>query len=129
MTRYTKNNTPAYHKLFAWQKADLLAREVYRATLNFPKAELYGLTSQIRRAVLSVVLNIIEGHARQNKNEFRQFLKIAYGSLAEVEYLLVFTKEQGYLTQEESAELEIKRRVCGQALWSYLNRSLDYPLF
>lgn len=120
MTRYTKNNTPAYQKLFAWQKADLLAREVYRATLNFPKSELYGLTSQIRRAVLSVVLNIIEGHARQNKNEFRQFLKIAYGSLAEVEYLLVFTKEQGYLTQEESAELEIKRRVCGQVLWKLL---------
>lgn len=120
MTRYLENNSPAYQKLIAWQKADLLVREIYKITLRFPKHEIYGLTSQLRRAALSVVLNIIEGHARQNKNEFRQFLRIAYGSLAEVEYLLSFAKDQKYLPEAFYKEIENLRRDCGQILWRLL---------
>lgn len=120
MTRYLENNSPAYQKLIAWQKADLLVREIYKITLSFPRYEIYGLTSQLRRAALSIVLNIIEGHARQNRNEFRQFLKIAYGSLAEVEYLIAFAKDQKYLSETPYREIENLRRNCGQVLWKLL---------
>lgn len=119
MTSFS-DGTPAYKKLIAWQKADLLARRVYSVSFNFPKHEIYGLTSQLRRAALSVVLNIIEGHARQSKKEFHQFLKIAYGSLAEVEYLLVFACEQGYFPKKDFEELELLRRECGNVLWRLL---------
>lgn len=120
MTSYPENHTPAYQKLIAWEKSDLLAKEIYITTAIFPKHELYGLTSQLRRAALSVVLNIIEGHARQNRNEFRQFLRIAYGSLAEVEYLLSFAKEQKYLTEMDYKNLEVLRLDCGRILWKLL---------
>jgi len=110
----------SYKRLIAWQKADILALEIYKATRMFPKHELYGITSQIRRSALSVVLNIIEGYARQNKNEFRQFLRIAYGSLVETEYLLYFAKEQTYLTEVEYVKLEGLKKECGQVLWKLL---------
>jgi len=71
------------------KKADLLAKEVYKISRQFPKDELYGLTSQLRRAVLSVPLNIIEGFGRQAKNENRRFLDIAYASLKEVNTLFI----------------------------------------
>lgn len=111
---------PPYQKLIAWQKADLLVKEIYKVTVKFPKYELYGVTSQLRRAALSVVLNIVEGHTRGGKNEFRQFLRIAYGSLAETEYLLVFSKEQKYLDDKEFMVLENSRKECGQVLWKLL---------
>lgn len=66
MKRKTNEYSPGYKKLLAWQVADKLAREAYRITASLPKAELYGLTSQLRRASLSVPLNIIEGYARNN---------------------------------------------------------------
>ena len=81
-------------------KSDLLAKKIYTISLGFPKHELYGLTSQLRRAGLSVVLNIIEGFSRQSPNEYKHFLRIFYGSLQEVKYLLEFSKEQKYLSSE-----------------------------
>lgn len=111
---------PSYKKLIAWEKSDLLARQVYKVTLKFPKTEIYGSTSQLRRAALSVVLNIIEGHGRQNKKEFYHFLRIAYASLVETEYLLSFTKDQGYMTEKEFEQLEEARLSCGQVLWRLL---------
>lgn len=110
----------SYKKLIAWQKADLLAKEIYKATVRFPKSEIYGLTSQIRRASLSVVLNIIEGYARNNKKEFFHFLRIAYGSLVETEYLLEFCSSQGYLDKEDFTRLDLLRKECGAVLWKLL---------
>ena len=110
--------SPPYKKLLVWQVSDELAREIYRATKHFPKDELYGLTSQIRRSGLSVVLNIIEGSSRNSKNEFRQFLRIALGSLAETSYLLEFSLEQKYLSQEEFDKLMVIREKCGRLLWN-----------
>ncbi len=124
MTGKLKEGIPGYQKLIAWEKADLLAKAIYKTAPLFPKHELYGLTSQLRRATLSVVLNIIEGHARQNRNEFRQFLKIAYSSLAETEYLLDFAREQNYLTASKFEELESLRKDCGQVLWRLLKSQL-----
>ncbi len=78
----TKVGKAGYEKLLVWQRADELAYQVYAATKAFPKEELYAMTSQLRRAALSVPTNIVEGYARQGKNEFRQFANIALGSLA-----------------------------------------------
>ena len=72
------------------RKSDDLARSVYKITREFPEEELYGLTSQLRRAALSIPLNIIEGFARRGNRDYRQFLHIAYGSLKEAKYLLYF---------------------------------------
>ncbi len=74
-----------YKKLIAWQKANELAHRVYDLTLTFPKSELFGLISQLQRSALSIPTNIVEGHARNNKNEFKRFLSISLGSLAETE--------------------------------------------
>lgn len=110
----------SYRKLIAWQKADLLAKAVYKTTTNFPKFEIYGLTSQIRRAALSVSLNIIEGYARNNKKEFRHFLRVAYASLVETQYLLEFASVQKYLSQKEFSNLEEMAKECGRVLWKLL---------
>ena len=80
-----------YKKLIVWQKADELAYQIYLTTKTFPKEEIYGITSQLRKAALSVPTNIVEGYGKQSKNELRQFLNTALGSLAEVEYLLSFS--------------------------------------
>lgn len=108
---------PPYEKLLVWQVADRLTKQVYIETRAFPKSEVYGLTSQLRRAALSIVLNIIEGWARNNKNEFRQFLRIALGSLAETRYLLVFANDQGYLSGQKFQELTDQLERSGQLLW------------
>ncbi|OGM05438.1 four helix bundle protein [Candidatus Woesebacteria bacterium GWB1_43_5] len=110
----------SYKKLVVWQKADILAKEVYKLTNKFPKHEIFGLTSQLRRAVLSVPLNIIEGYARNNKKEFRNFLRIAYASLVEVEYLIEFVYLQKYITEEEFERIENIRDECGRLLWRFL---------
>jgi four helix bundle protein len=110
-------NQAGYKKLIAWQKADELAHRVYDLTLQFPKEELFSLTSQIRRAALSVPANIIEGYARNNKNEFRHFLSIALGSLAEVEYYLEFAFERRLIPKKDFDEGERIRANCGKLLW------------
>ncbi len=106
-----------YKKLLAWQKADLLVNKVYDLSVKFPKEEIYSLTSQLRRAALSVVANIIEGHARNSKNEFRHFLSISLGSLAETEYYLEFALKRKYISREDFLEVEGLRSACGKVLW------------
>jgi four helix bundle protein len=78
-----------------------LVRKIYVVTRDFPKDEQYGLTSQLRRAAVSVPSNIAEGAARTSKREFAQFLSVARGSLAEVETQILIAKDLGYLTEEE----------------------------
>lgn len=119
-TQNAKRNTtfqPAYKKLLVWQIADGFAKQIYLITKTFPKIEMYGLTSQLRRASLSIPLNIIEGYSRNSKNEFRQFLRISLGSLAEASYVLEFAYEQKYLTQYDFEKLISLRERCGQLLW------------
>ncbi len=99
------------HKdLKVWQKSIDLVEKVYLLTQSFPKEEKYGLTSQIRRAVISVSSNIAEGAARKNKKEFNQFLYIAVGSLAEIDTQIIISKRLNYISSgtEEKILYEIK---------------------
>jgi four helix bundle protein len=108
-----------YEKLLVWQKADEMAYQVYMATKTFPKEELYAMTSQLRRASLSVPTNIVEGYARQGKNEFRQFANIALGSLAEAKYLLGFCLRLKYLKPQEHKNLDDRAEEVGRLLWRF----------
>ena len=98
-----------YKKLRVWQKADDLAYRVYLETKKFPKDEIYGVTSQLRRAALSVPTNIVEGMGRQGKNELRKFISIALGSLAETEYLLEFCTRLNYLRGVRNSHIVIAK--------------------
>ena len=84
-----------------WQRSHKLTVEIYKETKKFPKEEIYGLTSQIRRAVSSIPTNIAEGCGRRTNAELANFLNIASGSASEVEYELLLAKELGYITVEQ----------------------------
>ncbi|MCB2155338.1 four helix bundle protein [bacterium] len=90
-----------YKDLIVWQKSMQLSLQVYRITKQFPREEVYGLTSQVRRAAVSIPSNIAEGQARKSTREFRQFLSIARGSLAEVETQLLIGMHLGYVGEDE----------------------------
>jgi four helix bundle protein len=92
-------------KLRAFELADGLALKTYQATTNFPKHELFGLTSQTRRAAVSVPCNIVEGCARRSEAEYLRFLDVAYGSVRELEYQTTLAHRLGYLGDEEFASL------------------------
>jgi len=108
-----------YKKLLVWKKADELARAVYKATLKFPKEEVFGITSQLRRAVLSIPTNLVEGQGRQNRGELRQFVNFAMGSAAETEYLLDFCVHLGYLDEEALKQIQPLRHHVGALLWRF----------
>lgn len=105
-----------FHDLKVWEKAHQLTLDVYKATRDFPREELYGLTSQVRRATSSIPANIAEGCGRNTGNELRRFLEIAMGSASEVEYHLLLARDLGFLTPDVHGELnsrtcEIKRML------------------
>lgn len=91
-----------FRDLVVWQKSMELAVNVYELSKLFPREELYGLTSQIRRAVVSVPSNIAEGQGRDNDREFSRFLDIAMGSVREVETQIAIATRLGYLSQDNS---------------------------
>ena len=96
----------SYRDLILWQKAKRLSLEIYRATKSFPKDELYGLSSQIRRAAVSVVSNVAEGQGRMTTGEFIQFLGHARGSLFELQTQLEIAHELGYIERARFAAIE-----------------------
>ena len=91
----------SYRDLVAWQVAVELVTNIYRSTESFPKHELYGLTSQIRRAAVSVPSNVAEGQGRNSPGEFQQFLGHAKGSLMELETQLIIARNLKYLAQTD----------------------------
>ncbi len=105
-----------YRKLKVWVKAHQLALEIYKTSKSFPKEELYGLSSQIRRAAFSVPLNIVEGQASVSNREFHQFLNIANRSLVETEYLLETLQELEILSAGDYARLDDMRNEIGLML-------------
>lgn len=103
-------------------KADLFAHQVYTASRNFPKEESYGVTSQLRRAALSIILNLIEGFARNKRGEYIHFLEISYGSLKETKYLLYFSIKEKYMEENEYKNLILKSEEIGKMIWERMNR-------
>jgi four helix bundle protein len=110
-----------FRKIVAWQKADNLTVLVYEVTgQSFPKHELYGLNSQMRRAAVSVAANIAEGSGKQYLTEFRQFLYTARASLAEVEYYIHLAARLGYLPTEEKTRLEASETETARTLQGFI---------
>ena len=115
-----KNEKEAgYKRLVIWQKADELAYQTYLVTKSFPKEELFGITSQLRRSALSVPANIVEGFGRQTRNEFKRYINIALGSLAETEYYFEFTKKLGLLNEKNYERLQSLRLETGSLLHKF----------
>ena len=105
-----------FRQLKVWEKAHQLALAIYKETKSFPKEELYGLTSQIRRASMSIPTNIAEGCGRQTDAEFARFLQIAMGSASETEYQLILAHDLEFLSKETHEKLhtnveEVKRML------------------
>ncbi len=107
-----------YKKLDVWVKSYQMALDVYKATESFPGSEKYGMTSQTRRAAVSIALNIAEGAGRNTRKDFNNFLCIVNGSLCEVETLLMMAKDLKYIKHEQFTLLirkleEIQKMIFG----------------
>ena len=105
-----------FRQLKVWEKSHQLALAIYKATKEFPKEELYGLTSQIRRASMSIPTNIAEGCGRNTDKEFARFLQIAMGSASEEEYQLILARDLKFLPTESYEQIhndieEVKRML------------------
>lgn len=95
-----------FRKIKAWQLADDSVVAVYEASKGFPREEIYGITSQIRRAASSVAANIVEGASRESAKDYAHFLQIARGSLAETQYFLHLARRLGYLDDTRAFQAE-----------------------
>ncbi len=118
MAREAQNDIRPYRDLIAWQKALELAEQVYRVTDGFQDGERYGLVSQMRRAVVSVVSNIAEGFGRGRTVEFRRYLEVARGSLIELQTQAERVRRLGWIKGERLAEFreetqEVDRLLSG----------------
>jgi four helix bundle protein len=100
---------------------DEYVHAVYKVTKKFPKDELFGVTSQLRRATLSIILNYIEGYARRKNKVNLNFLEISYGSLQESKYLIKFSSVENYISMEEYENLIKYAEEIGAMLWKTLS--------
>jgi four helix bundle protein len=105
-----------FRELVVWQKALDLVKEIYRVTQEFPKEEIFGLTSQLRRAAVSVPSNIAEGQGRLTEKEFRQFLGNARGSLAEVETQIIIANDLDFINDQDFKNLSAMITEVGRVL-------------
>ena len=105
-----------YKKYDTWKIAHELVKEIYTISESFPKSELFGLTSQIRRASVSIPTNIAEGCGRSTDKEFARFLEISIGSTNETEYLLLLSCDLGFTTEEKLLSLNPKLNLIRQKL-------------
>jgi four helix bundle protein len=110
-----------YKDLIVWQKAMDLVAELYDATEEFPKREIYSLTNQMRRAAVSIPSNIAEGQAHYSGREFRHFLRHSRGSLAELETQILIAQRRNYLTGSQAAALLKRTQEVGRILNGLLN--------
>ena len=111
-----------YRRLSVWSKAHELALMTYRLTNDFPDAERFGLTSQMRRAAVSIASNIAEGYGRGTDRDFARFLNIASGSNCELEYQLLLAVDLGYIREEETEQHRAACREVRQMLAGLLNK-------
>jgi four helix bundle protein len=121
-----ENFVRAHRKLEVWQEAVRFVVAVYQATQSFPKMEMYGLTSQIRRAATSIPANIAEGAARETTKDYLRFLTIARGSLSELETELIIAHQLGYVEDLQPLQCqleEVSKRLNG--LISYMKKKVS----
>ena len=111
-----EGNVRSFQDLLAWKKSIDLVKPIYKLTSKFPKSEDFNLTSQIRRATISVSSNIAEGSSRKSKQEFIRFLNVSYGSLSEIESQLLVSKELEYLSDKELKEIFNKTSEIGKII-------------
>jgi len=112
----------SFEDLIVWQKAHALVLEIYSITKAFPKEELYSLTSQLRRAAISIPANIAEGFGRSSKSEKIRFFNISQGSLSEVKYFLILSNDLQYYN---TSELRIKAEEISKMLDKYIKQISD----
>ncbi|MBU1164752.1 four helix bundle protein [Patescibacteria group bacterium] len=101
---------------------DEYVSKVYDYTQDFPKEELYGVTSQLRRSSLSVILNYIEGFARRRDKVYKNYLEISYASLKESKYLIYFSLKRNYINKEQQDELREIADKIGAMLWGIITK-------
>lgn len=112
-------------KLKVFDLADEVAVMIYKVTKGFPKEEMYGLTSQLRRAAVSVPSNIVEGCARESETEYLRFLEIAFGSLKELHYQFDLSKRLGYASGRDAIDCESKIVEAEKALAALMRSIRD----
>lgn len=98
--------TKSFKELIVWQKSHKLVLEIYKITKSYPKDEIYALTNQIRRAAVSISANIAEGYKKKTKANKLNFLNISEGSLEEVKYYIILSKDLDFITEKEYNSLE-----------------------
>lgn len=111
-----------FRKLIIWQKAMNLVTKTYNSTKNFPKEEVFGLTSQIRRCSISIPSNIAEGHGRESNKEYLKFLNFSIGSLFELQTQLEIAKNIEYLTDDDFNTIYEDSREVERMLVSFINK-------
>lgn len=116
-----------YKELTVWQKSFKLTLEIYKTTKRFPKSELYGLTSQMRRSATAIPSNIAEGYCRRHRKEYIRFLSIAFASGAELETQLLLAEKLRYLVKEEFSRLNSLLTEVMKMLNVLLNRLETKP--
>jgi len=114
----------SYRDLVAWKKSFALGLSVYRATKSFPDREKYGITSQVCRSAVSVASNVAEGYGRGSSQDYVRFLRMARGSLYELDTQLLFAMELGYLSSDAHDVMQAELDECGRVL-AGLIRSLE----
>ena len=114
-------STPSksFRELIVWQKAHQLVLDTYQLTKSFPKDELFGLTSQMRRASVSVAANIAEGYKKRGKADKARFMNISEGSLDELTYYFILSKDLNYISQNQYEELNAKCTEESKLLYAY----------
>lgn len=108
-----------FKKIFFWKKSYEFSLRIYRETQAFPSDEKYGLTSQLRRAAISIPINIAEGAGRNSNKEFANFLQISIGSASEVECELMFARDLGYLDEDVYSFLDLELKQIRRMMYSY----------
>jgi four helix bundle protein len=111
--------TTSFKGLIVWQKAHLLTLSIYKVTKNYPKEEVYALTSQVRRASVSIAANIAEGYKKKTTPNKLNFLNISEGSLEEVKYYILLSKDLEYINEKTANELENLADEVGRLIHGY----------
>ncbi len=112
----------SFKDLIVWQKSMLLAKKVYILTENYPKNEMYGIVSQMRRASVSIPSNIAEGYGRKSRKEYSQFYSIAYGSLLELETQLLLSFDLGFIKETEFKTINSTTEEVSKMLFTMIEK-------